>query len=97
MLLPSNKALVRIAYAVIALVLAFYTFAALAGDKKGNHLPGDVYLEQADGGAVNARTGKYLAPAGPGGVVDAETGEFHPKAGPDGYIDPTGDYHPAEE
>lgn len=82
-----------IAYIVIFAVVAFYTYTALAED----HRPGDVYLEQADGGAINARTGKYLAPAGPSGVVDTETGEFHPKAGPDGYIDPAGDYHPAQE
>lgn len=75
-------------------IIALPALSALAEEENA---PGDVYLEQPDGGAINARTGEYYPPAGPDGVIDAETGEFYPKAGPDGYINPaTGQYHPAQ-
>lgn len=75
---------------LLALAMIGHAYAA------EEEAPGDVYLEQPDGGAINARTGEYYPPAGPNGVIDAQTGEYYPKAGPDGFIDPkTGQYYPA--
>lgn len=46
-------------------------------------------------GAINVRTGQYMAPAGTSGYVDPRNGTFYASSGPDGVVNTrTGEYSP---
>jgi hypothetical protein len=46
-------------------------------------------------GAINIRSGQYMAPAGPDGYVDPRNGTFYAPSGPDGVVNTrTGEYSP---
>jgi hypothetical protein len=46
-------------------------------------------------GAINIRSGQYMAPAGPGGYVDPRDGTVYAPSGPDGVVNTrTGEYSP---
>jgi hypothetical protein len=49
----------------------------------------------SNSGAINIRSGQYMAPAGPGGYVDPRNGTFYAPSGPDGVVNTrTGEYSP---
>jgi hypothetical protein len=55
--------------------------------------PGDVFIQQPGGAAINSRSGEYYPSAGPSGVVQPSTGEFIQRT-PNGLIDPNTGIHP---
>jgi hypothetical protein len=68
-------------------------------DPRPSSLVGDLSAQSttssSNTGAINVRSGQYMAPAGPGGYVDPRNGTVYAPSGPDGVVNTrTGEYSP---
>jgi hypothetical protein len=56
---------------------------------------GAVSVGGVNTGAINVRTGRYYAPAGPSGYVNTQDGTYYSRSGPNGVVNTrTGEYLP---